>query len=106
LNLFRSGPVRDVPTDLRVRSTSISERRADKVFQKGKGTSALGTNRQRAGRANAEINPGTAEPRIGPRLFADPTTEYFRICDVMRDYGMYERTEAPQYYPPVKRGRA
>ena len=43
---------------------------------------------------------------FGPRLFADPTIEYFRIFDVMRDYGMYERTEAPQYYPPVKRERA
>ena len=29
--------------------------------------------------------------------------QYFRIFEVMRDYGMYERTEAPQYYPPVKR---
>ena len=36
-------------------------------------------------------------------LFADPTTQYFRIFEVMRDYGMYERTEAPQYYPPVER---
>jgi len=43
---------------------------------------------------------------FGPLLFADPTIEYFRIFDVMRDYGMYERTEAPQYYPPVKRERA
>ncbi len=43
---------------------------------------------------------------FGPRLFADSTIEYFRIFDVMRDYGMYERTEAPQYYPPVKRERA
>ena len=40
---------------------------------------------------------------FGSRLFADPTTQYFRIFEVMRDYGMYERTEAPQYYPPVKR---
>ena len=39
---------------------------------------------------------------FGPRLFADPTIEYFRVFDVMRDYGMYERAEAPQYYPPVK----
>ena len=23
----------------------------------------------------------------------------------MRDYGMYERTEAPQYYPPVERAQ-
>jgi heme-degrading monooxygenase HmoA len=43
---------------------------------------------------------------FGPRLFADPTTEYFRVFDVMRDYGMYERTEAPQYYPPVGRQQA
>jgi heme-degrading monooxygenase HmoA len=40
---------------------------------------------------------------LGPRLFADPTTEYFRIFEVMRDYGMYDRTEAPQYYPPLNR---
>jgi hypothetical protein len=24
----------------------------------------------------------------------------------MRDYGMYDRTEAQQYYPPVERGLA
>jgi heme-degrading monooxygenase HmoA len=40
---------------------------------------------------------------FGTGLFADPTTEYFRIFEVMRDYGMYDRTEAPQYYPPVNR---
>jgi hypothetical protein len=38
---------------------------------------------------------------FGPRLFADPTVQYFRVFEVMRDYGMHERTEAPQYYPPV-----
>ena len=27
----------------------------------------------------------------------------FRICEVERDYGMFERGEAPQYYPPAKR---
>ena len=43
---------------------------------------------------------------FSPRLFADATTEYFRIFEVMRDYGMYERTEAPQYYPPVKSEQA
>ena len=42
---------------------------------------------------------------FGSRLFADPSTEYFRIFEVMRDYGMYERTEAPQYYPPVQEPR-
>jgi hypothetical protein len=40
---------------------------------------------------------------LGRRLLTDPTTEYFRIVEVMRDYGMFERTEAPQYYPPVER---
>jgi heme-degrading monooxygenase HmoA len=40
---------------------------------------------------------------FGAQLFADPTTEYFRIFEVMRDYGMYDRAEAPQYYPPVSR---
>src|SRR3954465_3237083 len=36
---------------------------------------------------------------FGTRLFTDPTIEYFRVFEVMRDYGMYERAEAPQYYP-------
>jgi heme-degrading monooxygenase HmoA len=40
---------------------------------------------------------------FGARLFADPTVEYFRVFEVMRDYGMYERAEAPQYYPAVER---
>jgi heme-degrading monooxygenase HmoA len=40
---------------------------------------------------------------LGRRLLADSTTEYFRIVEVMRDYGMFDRTEAPQYYPPVER---
>lgn len=40
---------------------------------------------------------------FGESLFADPTTEYFRVFEVTRDYGMYARAEAPQYYPPVER---
>jgi heme-degrading monooxygenase HmoA len=40
---------------------------------------------------------------LGRHLLADPTTEYFRIVEVMRDYGMFDRGEAPQYYPPVER---
>jgi heme-degrading monooxygenase HmoA len=40
---------------------------------------------------------------LGHLLLKDPTTEYFRIVEVMRDYGMFERAEAPQYYPPVER---
>jgi heme-degrading monooxygenase HmoA len=39
---------------------------------------------------------------LGQRLFADSTTEYFRVLEVMRDYTMYDRAEAPQYYPPVE----
>jgi heme-degrading monooxygenase HmoA len=38
---------------------------------------------------------------FGRQLFANPTTEYFRVFEVMRDYGMFDRAEAPQYYPPV-----
>jgi hypothetical protein len=49
-----------------------------------------------------ELPDQHAGVEFGQRLFADPTTEYFRIFEVMRDYGMYERAEAPQYYPPVK----
>ncbi|HMM88496.1 antibiotic biosynthesis monooxygenase family protein [Bradyrhizobium sp.] len=39
---------------------------------------------------------------FGPRLFTDPTVQYFRVFEVMRDYAMHERAEAPQYYPPVR----
>ena len=38
---------------------------------------------------------------FGRQLFSDSTTEYFRVFEVMRDYGMFNRGEAPQYYPPV-----
>lgn len=27
--------------------------------------------------------------------------ETFRTCEIERDYGMFERAEAPQYYPPI-----
>ena len=40
---------------------------------------------------------------FGKQLFADATTEYFRVFEVMRDYGMFDRREAPQYYPPIAR---
>jgi heme-degrading monooxygenase HmoA len=39
-------------------------------------------------------------------LFADPSTEYVRVVEVMRDYGMFDRAEAPQYYPAIDRGTA
>jgi len=41
--------------------------------------------------------------KLGQILLTDPTTEYFRVVEVMRDYGMFDRKEAPQYYPPVER---
>jgi heme-degrading monooxygenase HmoA len=40
---------------------------------------------------------------FGDRLLAAAATEYVRIVEVIRDYGMYDRSEAPQYYPPIAR---
>jgi len=40
---------------------------------------------------------------LAPRLFDEPSTDYIRIVEVTRDYGMYDRTEAPQFYPPKSR---
>jgi heme-degrading monooxygenase HmoA len=40
---------------------------------------------------------------LGRQLLTDSTTKYFRVFEVMRDYGMFDRSEAPQYYPPVDR---
>jgi heme-degrading monooxygenase HmoA len=40
---------------------------------------------------------------LAPRLFDEPSTDYVRIVEVVRDYGMYDRTEAPQFYPPKSR---
>lgn len=40
---------------------------------------------------------------LGRELLADPATELFRVVEVMRDYGMFDRAEAPQYYPPIPR---
>lgn len=39
--------------------------------------------------------------KLGRQLLTNSTTEYFRVFDVMRDYGIFDRAEAPQYYPPV-----
>jgi heme-degrading monooxygenase HmoA len=38
---------------------------------------------------------------LEPTIFSDSTTEYLCIFEVMRDYGMYDRAQAPQYYPPA-----
>jgi heme-degrading monooxygenase HmoA len=51
-----------------------------------------------------DVPDPNAAIKFGERLLADPTTEYVRLFEVMRDYGMYERSEAPQYYPPAERG--
>ena len=40
---------------------------------------------------------------LGRKLFAEATTDCFRVLEVMRDYGMFDRGEAPQYYPPAPR---
>jgi heme-degrading monooxygenase HmoA len=50
-----------------------------------------------------DVPSAEAGVAFGRQLFADPTTEYFRVFEVMRDYGMFNRAEAPQYYPPVPR---
>lgn len=34
---------------------------------------------------------------------ADGPVEYLRICEIERDYGMFDRDEAPQYYPEIPR---
>ena len=43
---------------------------------------------------------GTA---LGAALLADAATDSVRVFEVYRDYGMFDRREAPQYYPPVTR---
>ncbi len=35
------------------------------------------------------------------RARTDPAVKAARLCRVVRDYGMYTRAEAPQYFPPV-----
>jgi heme-degrading monooxygenase HmoA len=40
---------------------------------------------------------------FAPLLFDESTTEYVRIVEITRDYGMYDRAEAPQFYPPKSR---
>ena len=50
-----------------------------------------------------DVPSSDAGVAFGRKLFADSTTEYFRVFEVMRDYGMFNRGEAPQYYPPLPR---
>jgi heme-degrading monooxygenase HmoA len=44
----------------------------------------------------------TAE-QFKPRLFAGMSTRH-RIVRVVRDYGMFDRRESPQYYPAIENG--
>lgn len=50
-----------------------------------------------------ELPDQAAGVELAPRLLDDSTTEYVRIVEVTRDYGMYARAEAPQFYPPKVR---
>jgi hypothetical protein len=50
-----------------------------------------------------ELPDEQAGVAFAPRLLAEPSTDYVRIVEVTRDYGMYGRSEAPQYYPPKSR---
>ena len=50
-----------------------------------------------------DVPSSDAGVAFGRKLFADSATEYFRVFEVMRDYGMFNRGEAPQYSPPVPR---
>lgn len=35
------------------------------------------------------------------RAASNPATRHARLCHITRDYGMFERTEAPQHFEPV-----
>jgi hypothetical protein len=48
----------------------------------------------------ASLLESLASPMSGA---AGPETTSVRLCEVERDYGMFDRREAPQYYPPVSR---
>jgi hypothetical protein len=50
-----------------------------------------------------ELEDDASGLALSPRLLANPATEYVRIVEVTRDYGMYDRREAPQFYPPKTR---
>jgi heme-degrading monooxygenase HmoA len=40
--------------------------------------------------------------RFGPHFFNDVRAIRHRVVRVVRDYGMFDRRESPQYYPPVQ----
>ena len=40
-----------------------------------------------------------------PTAFSDVVAFRYRAVRIIRDYGMFDRRETPQYYPDVKRRR-
>ena len=40
---------------------------------------------------------------LSTQLLAEPGADNIRVVEVTRDYGMYDRREAPQYYPDKSR---
>jgi heme-degrading monooxygenase HmoA len=50
--------------------------------------------------AAASLLESLSNPMSGA---AGPETTSVRLCELERDYGMFDRREAPQYYPPVSR---
>lgn len=51
----------------------------------------------------ASVDSPDAARDMADSCAGDSTIDAFRICEIERDYGMYERAEAPQYYCPVSR---
>ncbi|CCE02309.1 conserved hypothetical protein [Bradyrhizobium sp. STM 3809] len=40
---------------------------------------------------------------LSSQLLTEPGADNIRVVEVTRDYGMYDRREAPQYYPDKSR---
>lgn len=47
------------------------------------------------------VQPGTSGRHAVQRLSADPGVRTVRLCLVSRDYGMFDRAEAPQFFAPA-----
>ena len=76
-----------------------------------------GTDWQTAGEVAHETYESIYRPGQHVRVYATPSLpaaldltdicrvggpiEYVRICEIERDYGMFDRGEAPQYYPEI-----
>ncbi|MEP6607624.1 MAG: antibiotic biosynthesis monooxygenase family protein [Burkholderiaceae bacterium] len=42
-------------------------------------------------------------PTTAPKMTEMPGAFRVRLCETERDYGMFDRRESPQYYPPLER---